>query len=582
MEALARLAANCYRREVMMDGKFKLLPRNAAAWQAELVAGNTATTRLESGVGNCFPGLEFDIRNLERRFFPNLAVDFVGAVMVVAEVDLAAAQAAGLPAADLQTYQMIAQDTASPNPDEFWIVDRISGEFGPFGALDLTDADFGANPPRPDIPADVWTAVRLLPEAGQVTISLVRLPQTGAEVRRSLTGRRIAYLDATGALSPVFEPGEMTQSLCSPWTHDFRDCGCFYWASNHPDIAMPPKAPDSPAGPDHNRPVAWQRSDRGTVQNPSDPANDLASPAEMRHYEISHRWQELGIVVEGREQGSTYAPQSFAATPFATAGELVTQVRYAAGVELAVMLEYLSAAYSLNRAATGGTLADDVNASFAEILRIAIGEMKHLRAANDMIRSFFQHGLIPEYVPALQVASQLPAGNGTTRPFAFRSLTVATLDSFIDIERPSFSVDGLYGRILATVQVLQPGPLEAEVTAIMADGTDHFDTFSFVKEWLGRHQEAAYLRPLRDPTAADPQHVALQQSYAALLDTLFDAYDAGLPGGAMGIAQARLDMLLRPDGIRGRCEALAAAGIRVTFVAPNEPRFAPLAAPLVA
>jgi hypothetical protein len=62
----------------------KLLPRNAAALRqgqsaaaaARLVAGNPVSTRLESGVGNCFPGLEFDMRNLERRFFPFLEIEF--------------------------------------------------------------------------------------------------------------------------------------------------------------------------------------------------------------------------------------------------------------------------------------------------------------------------------------------------------------------------------------------------------------------------------------------------------------------------------------------------------------------------
>ena len=54
----------------------KLLPRNVAALRrgqtpeaaTRVTAGNPISTRLESGVGNCFPGLEFDMRNLERRF----------------------------------------------------------------------------------------------------------------------------------------------------------------------------------------------------------------------------------------------------------------------------------------------------------------------------------------------------------------------------------------------------------------------------------------------------------------------------------------------------------------------------------
>ena len=51
----------------------KIFPRNLtarAALAARKVLGNPVTTMLESGVGNCFPGLEFDVRVLDNRFFP--------------------------------------------------------------------------------------------------------------------------------------------------------------------------------------------------------------------------------------------------------------------------------------------------------------------------------------------------------------------------------------------------------------------------------------------------------------------------------------------------------------------------------
>src|SRR5271169_5183601 len=54
----------------------KIFPRNLTARAAVTIAGNPVTTRLESGVANCFPGLEFDHRNLDRRFFPGLVFDF--------------------------------------------------------------------------------------------------------------------------------------------------------------------------------------------------------------------------------------------------------------------------------------------------------------------------------------------------------------------------------------------------------------------------------------------------------------------------------------------------------------------------
>lgn len=556
-----------------MDEKFKLQPRNATAWQTELVTGNPVTTRLESGVGNCFPGLEWDIRNLERRFFPHLAVDLIGTFIVVAEVHLATAQSSGLPSQVMAIYEEIAADTNDPNPNTFWLIDRISGNFGPFGDLEIDMSDLG----NPDRPADAWTAVRLLPEGQDVAIRLVRNAGGGAPATRTLSAPRQAYIDANGTLNEAFAPGEMTQSLCSPWTHDFRDCGCFYWASNHPDVVFPQQSQVAPANVELDRAVAWQRTVRGSVTNPPAPAVDTAFADEMRHYEINHRWQELAIVLDGREQGSSYSSPMFSAEPFDTVDELVDQVRYAAGVELALTLEYLSAAYSLNRsAADGGTLADDVRASFAEVMRVAIGEMKHVRAVNDLLIALFERNLVPEFTPALRVASQLPVGGGTFRPFQFRSLTQVTLDQFIDIEAPSFSVDGLYGRILATVQRDAPGPIAALVQAIMADGTDHFETFNFIKEWLGRHSESDYLLDLSEPNDTIDAHNLLQAQYRNVLEALHDGYTAGVPTGADVIAQARTDMLERPDGIRGLCEALANAEVRVTFVTPGDPRFAPI------
>src|SRR4051794_34912163 len=55
----------------------KIFPRNLTAQAAYLVPGNPVVTRPEDAVANCFPGLELDIRNLDRRFFPGLVFNFV-------------------------------------------------------------------------------------------------------------------------------------------------------------------------------------------------------------------------------------------------------------------------------------------------------------------------------------------------------------------------------------------------------------------------------------------------------------------------------------------------------------------------
>ncbi|MFF3087130.1 hypothetical protein ACFVRB_19065 [Streptomyces nojiriensis] len=54
----------------------KIFPRNLTARADHVVRGNPAGSRPESGVDNCFPGLEFDQRNLDKCFFPGLTFDF--------------------------------------------------------------------------------------------------------------------------------------------------------------------------------------------------------------------------------------------------------------------------------------------------------------------------------------------------------------------------------------------------------------------------------------------------------------------------------------------------------------------------
>ena len=52
------------------------MPRNLTANADYVVTGNPSISRPESGVGNTWPGLEYDDCTLERRFFPGLYFEF--------------------------------------------------------------------------------------------------------------------------------------------------------------------------------------------------------------------------------------------------------------------------------------------------------------------------------------------------------------------------------------------------------------------------------------------------------------------------------------------------------------------------
>jgi rubrerythrin len=191
----------------------------------------------------------------------------------------------------------------------------------------------------------------------------------------------------------------------------FRDCACFYWASNHPDIVLPPASISGKEDQRWRVPVPWERSDRGTPDNPPAHANATGDGnREMRYYEINERSQDLDIVVDGREQRSVYRPGPFSATPFATTAELEANLRYAAGVERAAIQTYLTAAFSLNpNPANVGTLRVDVATSFAELMRVAISEMRHLRVINDVMRVLNEQLHTGDASrPALQIAADFP------------------------------------------------------------------------------------------------------------------------------------------------------------------------------
>jgi hypothetical protein len=564
----------------------KLFPRNVAALRrgqseldgARLVSGNPISTRLESGIGNCFPGLECDLRNLERRFFPGLEVDILDNAMIIVDIDMDAAQAANaagqLSKASVKELAML---LAMLRRGEGLRIRSLKGHFGRLGAWTLSIEDLGpVTSGKRKPPPDAWTAVRLLPEGSRVTIE-VRAQHS--RVSHRLVGRRARYLDDKGALAAAFLPGEMTQSLCSPWTHDFRDCGCFYWASNHPDIVKPPLPADTTPDPRWNAQVPWERADRALDRPPPPATQDDPTPVELDHYEINQRWQELNFVIGGREIAASFTPGNLPSHPLKYPGELTAHLRYAAGVELGVIQEYLAAAFSLRSPEPlRGALRANVTAAHAELMRIAISEMRHLRAVNDVLRAVPHDG---PFQPALRVARKLPGpGPGQFRPLRIDSANRQAIDAFIDIEKPSASVDGLYSHILATLMQHGHPDQQHAVRTIMAEGEDHFETFQFIREWLRSHEEVEYLRATNMqlvPRGED--RTRLQNAYRQLLQDLYAGYLVGFPEGAKEINRARDAMVALPSELRHAIDTISNDGHLIAFDPIRDSRFAPLDPP---
>jgi Ferritin-like len=578
----------------------KIFPRNLTAKAERQVVGNPVTTRLESGVGNCFPGLEFDQRNLDRRFFPGLVFEFIsesdspapnimrgGARLLNLEFrDPDLNQSNDLAQqlrADLRSNERALSDASVTS---FWYLDALEQQGVSIPLFDLA-ADGTKQPLGGSI---VWRLVRSL-EPGPVKITLARrttpdeTPPVTTEVK--LNGWRRLFVDErTGTIQSVYQPGELTQSLCSPWQHDFRDCGCHYWASNHPDIVLgedvlgePTLPSGASADPERaNTPIDWLRSDRTPASRASAlGANRDNRPFQMDHYEISNRWQELAIVLKGKEISQIYrSPTADTANPFDSPNELAEKLVALAGLEHVLCLEYLYAMYSLLTPAeidrsTWPKLGDDLTFVRHELLLIAVGEMRHLRWVNQLLWELDHTGILTgNYGPALQVATDIPIGGGITRPRQLRPLDRQTLTDFIAVEAPSSGIDGQYARVIATLRQPQyPETLYQLAGKIIADGVEHFSKFSEVQTILSpyhRDPEPNNFVPpyLRHITPAPSDNAEAQQAlagYQRLLANLASAYQSGDMEDAGNIVAARQEMI----GLDVIAKQIALKGIGIPF-----------------
>ncbi|MDE2454139.1 MAG: hypothetical protein KGL43_11150, partial [Burkholderiales bacterium] len=250
------------------------VPRNRTARAAAL--GNPASARLESGVGNCFPGLEMDVRNLDGRFFPGLLFQVVTAP--VAPLPQALPNQAGI---RLVYLDYLADPMLPERSEAPWVQKLLATYTGATGiALAhgrwyLHWIEQGGNRiscyASDGTPYDgelLWRFLRCLALDEPLAIALVQRDGPDPKPVVELAGYRRRYTTAQGVIDPSFAPGELTQSMCNPWQHDFRDCACYYWASNHPDVvigeaggaSLPDGAPTGTTAA--VTPLDWLRRDR--------------------------------------------------------------------------------------------------------------------------------------------------------------------------------------------------------------------------------------------------------------------------------------------------------------------------------
>lgn len=576
----------------------RIIPQNLTANAAYNVAGNPPSTRPESGVANCFPGLDYDHRNLDRRFFPGLLVTYI-------VEDEEPANKPGI-----RVEAVVTDDVALQSPPERYrkLADQLAADLAHLPAGFPTDKDWfivaveqsGVRIAMIDEtghPLDgmiAWRLIRGLRPA-EVSLTISKDPaaataaaatpgQTRSATTIQLTGWRRDFTDAqTGVIDSVYQPGELTQSLCSPWMHDFRDCSCTYWASNRPDIvfpAIPAGQATQPSGlptdPSLQIPLNWLRDpDSPDADIPALPTQQANRPFEVSYYQINQRWQDLPIVLEGRESDGFYVARRASrdqAVPLGSTDELYARIKELAALEHLVALLYLYALFSVIEPAAGqpASLAQDVAFTRSILLEVAIGEMQHLRAANLLLWGLAEHTGRPPEPYVIPPATTLPVdGRPQPMPAVLAPLTLDTVKAFIDIERSSGFIDGQYARVTATLKQPAYPPHLFELSSTIADeGEQHFLDFSDIYRVLQPYgtDNPAYLRPLRLGNRSDVGVPEALQTYQRMVDLLTKGYRRENVANQQSLATARNLMFVLQD----QAEALARNGIGIPFLAPRQ------------
>lgn len=222
-------------------------PMKAANLTAQLHyrgQGNPIAVLPRTAISNCFPGLEFDFRNLWRRAFKGIVLIENNNYVIEQREPLRFLTPEGEPLrADLNFvgHRLVAiegQPTMVPTSGPVF-------PNGPNNPLITTD-----NPNGVSFMEWSNSMVQVLQKQGQWVKGHFTLQPSKEEVVVDVTelNNKEKYIEVPLLVNELFEgrsaalsdavlqPGELTQGLCAPWQNDYRECACYYWAASRPDF----------------------------------------------------------------------------------------------------------------------------------------------------------------------------------------------------------------------------------------------------------------------------------------------------------------------------------------------------------
>ena len=238
-------------------------PKNLSAQLDYRGRGNPPGTHPREAISNCFPGLELDFRNVWKRLFAGIELHEAGNRVVRVEPG-SEAEAGGI----TTEHELVA----------------VAGFPVRAPILGLPNQVFPlewANALAPVLAGpDRTPACQFEGPGGQVVVRLALRPLfEGVAIARDLA-----------------DPGDLTQSLCSPWQADYRECACFYWAASRPDFVNVEVDGDEARG--HNWLDRERQQKEYVTDNPQSP-----DPRLINYDDLYRDWERvLRFEIEGQDE----------------------------------------------------------------------------------------------------------------------------------------------------------------------------------------------------------------------------------------------------------------------------------------
>jgi hypothetical protein len=268
--------------------------KNLSAQLQYQAAGNPPSTLPHSAISNAFPGLEMDFRNIWKLILTGIELhessNFVVAVEATAPP---AAQAL-----DKGYRLMRIEDIA-------FMVPVVGPKYVGGDSVSLPDTTFG----DPRMPLEWSNALALIirnfsGKTVNCTFESLEEPVKTVEIKLEVR-RFFEEADIDGETTKlaviakdVAPPGQLTQSLCSPWQNDYRECACFYWAATRPDYVNVEARPDGTSAGNN-----WMQKDRTPETPKVYIVDDWMDPNLVNYTDLFRHWEmSLRFIIGGADE----------------------------------------------------------------------------------------------------------------------------------------------------------------------------------------------------------------------------------------------------------------------------------------